>query len=442
MTFRNRLAAATWFALVSCSLAWAGDSWPSFRGPSGDGVSEATNVPLKWSEEENIAWKTPIEGKGWSSPVLANGKLWLTTAITTKATPEAYEEKLRGKPKFQQNTSELAASVQLRAIEIDYATGKIGKQVDLFYIDDPDPIHSTNSYASPTPVLAGDRLYCHFGTYGTCCVDTIKGELVWKNQLPLQHNVGPGSSPVLHDGVMILTCDGADQQYVCGLDANTGKQMWKTDRPPHRKEDGDMQKAYATPLIVTWEGRTMAIIPGAQWDCAYDPLSGEELWRVDHGDGFSNVPCPVFKDGVVYICTGFTRAELWAMSVNGHGDVTDSHVGWTMNKQVPTKPSPVVWKNLLFMVSDRGVATCVDTDNGETVWIERLGGNYSASPAIAEERIYFCNEDGKTIVVAPSREFKVLAENQIAGQIMASPLLLDGAIVLRTEGNLYRIGKK
>ncbi|TWT31558.1 outer membrane protein assembly factor BamB family protein [Blastopirellula retiformator] len=442
MIFRPRFTLAALIALACSSSAWAVDSWPQFRGAAGDGISEATQVPLKWSEEENVAWKTPIEGKGWSSPVLGDGKLWLTTAITQKASQEAFDEKLKGKPRFAQATSELAATVLLKAIEVDYATGQIGKQVDLFYVEDPDPIHATNSYASPTPVLEGNRLYCHFGTYGTCCFDTTTGEVLWRKQLPLQHNVGPGSSPVLHNGVLILTCDGADQQYVCGLDANSGETVWKTDRPPHRNEDGDQQKAYATPLVVTWGSRTMAIIPGAQWDCAYDPLTGKELWRVDHGDGFSNVPRPVFQDGVVYICTGFTRPELWAMSVDGEGDVTDTHVGWTMSKQAPTKPSPLLWQDLLYMVSDRGIATCVDVENGETVWTERLGGNFSASPAIAEGRIYFCNEDGETIVIEPGREFKVLAENEIAGQIMATPLLLEGAIILRTDTALYRIGKK
>ncbi|MFI4874235.1 MAG: PQQ-binding-like beta-propeller repeat protein, partial [Blastopirellula sp. JB062] len=212
--------------------------------------------------------------------------------------------------------------------------------------------------------------------------------------------------------------------------------------PPHRRNIGDMRKAYATPRIVTWEGRTMAIIPGAQWDCAYDPQTGAELWRIDHGDGFSNVPRPVYQDGVVYICTGFTRPELWAMSVDGQGDVTDTHVSWTMKRQVPTTSSPLLWQGLLYMVSDRGVATCVDVKTGETVWAERLGGNFSASPALAEDRLYFCNEDGRTIIVAPGREFKVIGENQVDGQIMATPLLLDNAIVLRTAEKLYRIGKR
>ncbi|MEX0793105.1 MAG: PQQ-binding-like beta-propeller repeat protein [Pirellulaceae bacterium] len=415
--------------------------WPQFRGPRGDGVAEVKDAPLRWSPTENIAWRTEVPGTGWSSPVLLGDKIWITTADVEEATKEQFEKKLADAPPFAQRTSALASRVVLKAVEVDLATGELGKVVELFEVTDPDPVHATNSYASPTPVTDGTHLYCHFGTYGTVCVDPASGKILWKNEEHrLRHNVGPGSSPILEGEHLILACDGVDLQYVAALDKETGKTVWRTERPEHRNEDGDRLKAYTTPLMVRSPERTQVVILGAQWLCGYDPNTGEELWRFDHGEGFSNVPTPVHKDGVVFISTGFTRPELVAVRIDGDGDVTETHELWRMNRQVPTKPSPVLVDNRLYMVSDRGVATCVDIKTGETVWVERLGGNHSTSPTLAEGRIYFSDEDGKTTVLQPGDQYKVLAENDLKEQIMATPIFLDGLIILRTDKAVYRIG--
>lgn len=416
------------------------ESWPQFRGPSGDGIAPAKNVPLKWGAEENIVWKTAIPGKGWSSPVLVGGKIWLTTAMVTLLSEEEKNERLKDAKPFQRNQSNLASTIELKAVEVDYETGKLLRTVDLFDVDDPLAVHLTNSYASPTPVAEGKFVYCYFGTYGACCIDTETAKVVWKNNdNALEYYVGPGSSPVVVGDVVILTCDGVNEQYITAIDKKTGKTAWKTPRPPFRTEDGDRKKAYATPLVVEINGQTQVIIPGAQWVCAYDPQTGKELWRADHGSGFSNVPAPVFENGTVYICSGFMRPQLVAIRTDGEGDVTNSHIEWTFSRQVPTTPSPVVVDGRIYMVSDRGVATCVDAATGQEVWTSRMGGNYSASPTYANGLIFFCSESGMTTVIKPGDEYEVVAENDLGERIMANPIFLDGNLVIRTAENLCRI---
>ena len=422
------------------SLANASESWPQFRGPRGDGIAEAKNVPMHWSDSENVTWKTPIPGKGWSSPVIVGDSIWMTTALVNLLSEEEKNERLKDENNFTRSQSNLASSVDLKAIEVDYATGEIKQTVDLFFVDDPLTVHLTNSYASPTPVADGKFLYCYFGTYGTCCVDTDSGEVVWRNnENALEYNVGPGSSPVLIDDLLVLTCDGVNEQYITALDKQTGKTIWKTERPPIRATNGDQKKAYATPLVIEVKGQLQVVIPGAQWVCAYDPKTGDEIWRADHGSGFSNVPCPVHLDGTVYICTGFMRPQLLAVRADGAGDVSMSHIEWTFSRQVPTTPSPIVVNDLIYMVSDRGVATCVDPTTGQDVWTSRMGGNYAASPTFADGHIYFCSESGLTTIIEPGDKYDVVAENDLGERIMASPIFLDNNLIIRTSDHLFRI---
>jgi len=428
--------AVSWFA---ATLNGA-ESWPQFRGPDGNGISAAKHLPQTWSQNQNIAWKTAIDGQGWSSPVLVGKRIWLTTANPVFLTEEEKNERLKDAKPFQRRQANIARRVELKAVEIDYESGEIIRTVDLFDVKKPGPVHLTNSYASPTPVADEGFLYCFFGTYGACSVDMETGEIVWRNtENEIEHNVGPGSSPAVIGDLLVLTCDGVDKQYVTALNKYTGKTVWTTQRPPFRVTDGDQMKAYSTPLGVEVNGKTQIIIPGAQWVVAYDPESGDELWRVDHGKGFSNVPRPIAQDGVVYICTGFTRPELWAIRTDGKGDVTETHVEWTMARQVPTTPSPVLVDGRIYMVSDRGVATCVDAKTGDVLWSGRLGGNFSASPTYADGKIYFCNESGVTKIVEPGDELNVVAENDLEERIMANPIFVDGNIVLRTSQALYRI---
>lgn len=428
-------------ALPLAARGERGANWPEFRGPGGQGHAAGGDVPLHWSESEGVRWKTPTPGRGWSSPVIGDGKIWLTTAEEFEA-PEAERAAMLKKVEHLPIADAMIAfeSITLSALEFDLATGELLRRIELFKVDGPPPIHGLNSYASPSPVLDGGYLYCHFGVFGTACVDTASGEVKWRRELDLDHVVGPGSSPVVVDGRVIIPCDGADKQYVAALDAKTGEPVWRVDRPPIRATVGDERKAFSTPLVIDAAGRRQVIIPGAQWFVSYDPATGEEIWRVDHGSGFSNVPRPIFDGELLYISTGFGPTELWAIRPDGTGDVTETHVDWRQKKQAPAMPSPVAADGRVYMISDAGVASCLDAETGESLWLERVAGQYSASPLYADGRVYFWNHDGRTTVVAAEPEFEVLARNDLDGRIMASPAAVDGSFILRTDTHLYRLG--
>jgi outer membrane protein assembly factor BamB len=264
---------------------------------------------------------------------------------------------------------------------------------------------------------------------------------VWRNQqLRANHQNGPGASPALWRNLLILHFDGIDRQFVTALDKRTGRVVWKVPRSGEMNPRPEYQKAYCTPLIAELGGRWQLISPAADWVYSYDPATGEELWKAAYGKlGFSTVPRPVAGHGMVYICTSFVRSRLLAIRYDGSGDVSDSHVAWTTDRQVPRMPSLLLVGNELYMVSDDGIATCLDAKTGEELWRERLPGGYSASPLLAAGRIYISNRDGLTTVLQPGREFQRLTANSLDGQIMASPAALDGALIYRTDSHLYRI---
>jgi hypothetical protein len=369
----------------------------------------------------------------------------LTTALEVAATDAerlALFEKAQIEPK-KQASQQVAKRITLQLLQIDLKSGSIIRSSDLMQIDDPDPIHSLNSYASPTPVIDGPHLYCHFGTYGTFCFRRDDLSKVWERRLPLVHSVGPGSSPFVFQDQLVLICDGVDRQYVTALHRLTGETIWEKDRPPMEAPSGDMKKAYNTPIaIVDSKGREQLICVGSQWVVSHDPKSGEELWKIHHGKGFSVVPRPVFGNGLLYFATGFGKPELWAVKVDGSGDVTETHVAWTEKKRIPAKPSPLLVGDLLFVVSDDGIASCFQAATGEVHWSERVGGNYSSSPLLADGKLYIANHEGLTTVLRPSGAFEQLSRNQLDGQIMASPVAVDGALLIRTDKALYRIEEK
>jgi outer membrane protein assembly factor BamB len=395
----------------------AADHWPQFRGPDGQGHASASGLPTEWSEQKNIVWRTPIPGEGWSSPVIFGDQIWMTTA-------EGNEEK------------------SLRAVCVDRETGKLLRNVEVFSLAEPGTVNAKNTFASPTPVIEAGRLYVHFGTFGTACLSTETGKLLWTNRdLKLDHKEGPGSSPILYGDLLIFNCDGMDVQYVVALDKHSGRVVWKTDRSGPTAENPDLRKAYSTPLVITVDGQDQLISTGADRVIAYEPATGKEIWVVYY-KGYSNVPRPVFGDGRLIISTGFTKPQLWAIRPQGRGDLTETNVLWRFLKQVPANPSPLLVGDEVYMVSDRGVATCIDAKTGEACWTERLGGNYSASPMFADGRVFIFSEDGKTFVLEPGRKYHVLATNQLDGRIMASPAMLGRTIYLRTDKYLYRIEKK
>jgi outer membrane protein assembly factor BamB len=399
---------------LSAASALADENWPQFRGPRGDGTSQAKGLPLTWSESEHVRWKTAIHDRGHSSPVVWEGHVWLTTAT--------------------------ADGHRLFAVGVDRASGRILHDVQVFAVEHPQPIASLNSYASPTPVVEAGRVWVHFGTYGTACLDTATGKILWsRDDLHCDHFRGPGSSPILYRDLLILHYDGIDVQYLTALDKNTGKTVWKTDRSTDfAGADGDLRKAYSTPLLAEVDGRTLMLSAGAKAAMAYLPASGEEVWKVRYG-GFSNTSRPLFGEGLAFLNTGFGKADLWAVRPDGRGDVTKTHVVWKLNKNVPTKPSILLAGPLIYMVDDRGIASCVDARTGEVLWHERIGGDYSSSPVWADGRIYVFDENGKSVVLAGGRQFKLLATNRLDAGCMASPAVVGGSLLVRTKTHLYCI---
>jgi outer membrane protein assembly factor BamB len=395
------------FALFAILLA---QDWPEFRGPTGQGLATAHGLPQVWDETTNLLWKVPIPGRGWSSPVIQGDEIWVTTAV----------EEDRGQ--------------SLRAICLHRKTGAIVRTIEAFRTRPAEAINQKNSFASPTPVLDGNQVSLHFGAYGTACI-TKSGKIVWQTKLAYDNGQhGPGGSPVIYDDLLIVSCDGRDVQYVVALDKQTGKVRWKQNRPGYQ--------AYSTPLVVRLPGGDQVISPGALRAVAYDPRNGKELWYVRYADGFSNVPRPVFGNGLAYICTGFQQPSLLAVRVDGHGDVTGSHVEWTLSRGVPLTPSPLLVGEELYMISDNGIASCVDSRSGREYWRERLSGNFSASPIFAEGRIYFLNEEGECTVVAPERRFCVLATNHLDGRTLASMAVSENSIFVRTATHLYCLGTR
>jgi outer membrane protein assembly factor BamB len=394
--------------LASTGVAAHAEDWPQFRGPTGQGHSSERGLPVEWSESRNVIWKTPVAGRGWSSPVVAGGRVWLTTSI-----------KGRG--------------ASLRAVAFDVETGREVVNVEVFRIGNGDLTNPKNSHASPTPIVEGDRVYVHFGAEGTAALSTA-GEILWKVRLPYESQHGNGGSPVLYGDLLIVSCDGSDQAFVVALDKRTGKERWKT----LRRQPAD--QAYSTPLVIRVGERDEVVSVGAYRAAAYDPDTGKEIWRVAYPDGFSNVPRPVYGHGLVFIVTGFQQPSLLAVRADGSGDVTKSHVAWTLKRGAPLTPSPLLVGDELYFVNDGGIAACLDARTGETRWVERIGGAYSASPVFADGRIYFLSEDGVATVIAPGREFRRLATNRLDGATLASIAVSGGSIFVRSDSHLYRIG--
>jgi outer membrane protein assembly factor BamB len=306
----------------------------------------------------------------------------------------------------------------------------------VFRLDDAGYVNPKNSRASPTPIVDGERVYVHFGADGTAALTTA-GEILWTTHLRYESQHGNGGSPTLYRDLLIVNCDGnGGEAYVIALDTATGKTRWKT--PRRRPAD----QAYSTPLVITTGDRDQLVSVGAYRAAAYEPLTGQEIWRVSYGDGFSNVPRPVFGQGLVFIATGFQTPTLIAVRPDGKGDVTRTHLAWTISRGAPYTPSPLLVGNDLYYVSDTGVLSLADATSGQVIWQQRLGGNYSASPVLADGRIYFQSEEGLTTVIAPGREFRRLAVNRLDGATLASIAVSNGSLFMRSDSHLYRITER
>jgi outer membrane protein assembly factor BamB len=409
-------------SLVVGAAAVIRADWPEFRGPDGAGRAVGASLPLSWSETSNVAWKTPIHGRAWSSPVVQGDQVWLSSA-----TPDGR---------------------QLSAIGLDVATGRIRHDLRLFQVAQPQYAHPFNSYASPTPVIEPGRVYVTFGSPGTAAIDTRTGTVLWtRRDLECNHYRGAGSSPILFQHLLILHFDGSDQQYLVALDKTTGKTVWTTKRSIDFKDllpngqpqaEGDYRKAFSTPQIVTVGSRKILFSLGSKAAYAYDPLTGRELWRIEERSSHSASTRPIVAHGMIVYPSGLP-GQILAVRPDGQGMASEQNVVWRLTRGVPGRPSLLLVDDLIYMVNDRGIVSAVDAATGAVVWTDRIAGEYSASPISAAGRVYFFNEDGRATVIATGRQFRVLATNDLGAGVMASPAVTGNALVVRTHTHLYRL---
>ena len=411
----SRLLAALSFVTFTASAT----DWPEFRGSNAQGHSEAKNLPLAWSPTSHIEWKVPVAGIGWSSPVVVGNRIFLTTAVSMSGKEEA------------------TADRSLRVISLDATNGKSVWDVELFQAKSPRA-HRKNSHASPTPVFEDGKLYVHFGHLGTACLDAATGKTLWATQEYAYSPVhGNGSSPVLFEDMLIFSADAEKDPKVIAIDKTTGKQRWAFAR----QSDAKKKFSFCTPLIIDINGQKQLISPGSGVVNALNPKTGEEIWRCYYGEGYSVVPRPVYAHGMVFVSSSYDKPVLLAIKVGGKGDVTDTHVAWTIDKAVPHNPSMAVIGDELYFVADNGILTCADAKTGQIHYSERCTGPISASLLVADGKLYLQDEKGLGVVVKPGKTFEILAQNDLGERSLASYAVVGSDLLIRTEGNLYRIKK-
>jgi outer membrane protein assembly factor BamB len=396
------------------------ENWPGFRGPSGQGISQERNLPLAWSLRENLAWRTDIPGTGWSSPIV-----WEDRVFVTSASPDG---------------------TSCHLVCLDTASGKIVWDKDLFHQNSPRKM-AENSHATPTPVTDGKRVYAAFNGGRIVAVDD-RGNIAWSwrdEQFVSKH--GLAASPILYRGLLIMPFDGNgptdpdnigfrtawDGAFVVALDTRTGQEKWRAKR-------GLSRQAHVTPMVIEVNGRSQIVSGAGDVVQGFDPDSGERLWTVQSpGEGV--VPSIVFGQGLVFTSSGYGSPAIRTIRPDGRGEATATHIAWESRANVPLMPSFVYADGLLFCVKESGVATCLDAKTGQVIWTERLSGSYGASPVLAEGRLYCVAEDGTTTVVAAGREFKQLAENPLQGLCKASPAISGGRIFIRSQSSLFCVGR-
>lgn len=403
--------------VASCVVIEANEQWSQFRGHYGNGIIKSTSAPINWSENTNIDWKTPIHDRGWSSPVIWNDQIWMTTA--TKEGNKMY------------------------AICVNKLSGKVEHDIHVFDVKSPQAITNENTYASPTPVVEEGRVYVHFGTYGTACISTKDGQILWKRRdLNCDHEIGagPASSPFIYNNFLIFNVDGRDVQYVIALNKETGQTAWKTNRSVDFSDvQINQRKAYGTPFIIPRGNTNQMVSIGAKGVYSYDPENGKELWKAEHR-GWSIAPRPVYGEGLVFTMIDRDRPEMWAIDPSGSGDITETHIEWKETKRMPPRASPIFFKGLLFVVDRNGYISCIEAKTGKSIWQKRMKGRFSASPILANNLIYFFNEDTVCTIIKPVKELIIVAENKLSdGKLLATPAFDENSIYIRTENNLYRI---
>lgn len=414
--------------LIACffsTMINAQSSWTHLRGNQLDGHAGGTGYPVVFGEDQNLVWKTEVEGLGWSSPVVWNKQIWLTTASRK--------------------------GDKMSAICVDFDSGEIIRELLLYEPAEIQRIHATNSYATPTPAIEEGFVYVHFGTYGTACINTADFSVVWsRTDMNCEHMQGAASSLFLYGDMLIVHVEGTDTQYIASLDKKTGETIWQTHRPEefYRDVAPVYKKAYTTPLVVNAEGRELLISNGAQMCFAYDVQTGEEIWSVWYGYD-STVGMPLAYGGLVFFNSGWIFQEntpnfvkFFAVDPNGKGDVSKTHVVWESDEDIPQISTPVIVDGKIYMIHERGVITCMDALTGKVIWKDKLQGQFNASPVYADGHLYITEVRGTVYVIKPGDIFNLVGENKLEAVLKATPAFVAGSIIMRSENHLYRLAAK
>jgi len=411
------------FFFICFSSPANAQDWTQFRGTNLDGKAPDQITPLHWTPDSNLIWKTEITGEGWSSPVVFNQQIWLTSSINN------------GK--------------ELYAICIDKTNGTIIHKLLLFKPDSVFRKHSVNSYATPTPCIEDGFVYMNFGQYGTACIQTNTLNIMWKREdLYCNHAQGPGSSPILYKNMLILHYEGTDTLFIIALDKTNGKTLWKTERPAELYEPlSDIgKKAYITPVIINVNGRNLLISNGSAVCIAYDIETGKEVWRIVQGED-STIAMPCTENGIVFFYTGYVTSpdgekysELMAVNPFGEGNITATNILWRIKSPILQLSSPLVHNGLIYTIDSNSRLMCIDSQTGATYYQQKLNGKYNASPVLAGGHLYFPSTNGKTLVIEEGKILNIVAENVLEGQIWASPAVINNHLLIRTSKYLYLIG--
>ncbi len=396
------------------------EDWPEFRGPDRQGHSSATGLPTTWSDRQNVAWKAALPGRAWSSPVVIGDVIYMTNAVGAKDSTDPHD------------------TFSLRLLALRATDGGILWDTELFKVESPHTqgVHGKNSYASPTPIFEDGRIYAHFGHFGTACVDTT-GKVLWKNDTIRYSPVhGNGGCPALVDGLLVFSCDAAQNPFIVALDKTTGRERWRTPR----QTDSKKTFSFSTPLVIEVNGQKQLLSPGSNVLSALDPATGREIWRVRY-EGYSVIPRPVYGQGLVFFSTGYDRASVIAVRADGQGDVTDTHIAWKLDKGAPHTPSMLLIGEELYMVADNGMVTCVDAKTGKPWFQERVARQTSASPVYADGKIYIQDELGSGYVLKPGRRLTLLAKNELGDKSLASYAIWKNRLLIRTQSALWCIGQ-
>jgi len=436
----RRLPLFSLLLLTAHTAAAAPPHWAQWRGPDGQGIAGDPGVPLEWSPTKNVLWKTAIPGRGYSSPVVWGDRIFLTTAIEGDVVPGAKGVKHVMEGQEFAHPDGVGADRQhtFKVVALDATSGRILWEKTAWEGTPYDTRHRRGSFAAPTPVSDGTLVYAYFGAEGLYTYD-FQGNLKWswKTGGIASFGVGVGTSPVLYQGILIVQCDedNGEKSFIVGLERKTGKEVWRTTR--------NVEVSWATPILVKSGGRDELVTAGSQAIIGYEPKSGRELWRMK-GLASNAVPSPVAGDGIVVVSAGYPVKIAVAVRPGGSGDVTETdRVLWKYDKGTAYVPSPILVDGLVYLVTDKGLISCLDAKTGKVHYEggrPPAGASYMASPVAVAGHLLLSSMDGDTVVLKAGTTHEIVRSNPLGEPIAASPAIVGGRLYIRGEHHLFAIG--